>query len=70
MPTVAATDSLPVTLDRMRDDSAHLARVADEHGTTLGVVALVDVLVELIGDVHDGAAASTPEVVDRLPTSG
>ena len=57
MPTVAASDSLPTTLDEMRAQSAHLARVAGEDGATLGVVALEDVLEELIGDIRDGARA-------------
>jgi CBS domain containing-hemolysin-like protein len=42
----------------MRADNAHLARVDGEHSTTLGVVALEDILEELIGDVHDDAGVA------------
>ncbi len=46
---------LPDVLASMRGSGAHLGRVVDD-GRTLGVVALEDVLEQLIGDVRDAAA--------------
>nr|WP_322766642.1 hypothetical protein [Frankia sp. Cr1] len=37
----------------MQRSGAHLARVTDRDGTILGVVALEDVLEELVGDIRD-----------------
>ncbi len=51
--TVRDTDPLRVVLAAMQRTSAHLARVVDEQGATLGVAALEDVLEELVGEVRD-----------------
>ena len=51
--TVRDTDPLRVELATMQRSSAHLARVTDANGATLGVVALEDVLEELVGEVQD-----------------
>ena len=37
----------------MQRSNAHLARVQDADGATLGVVALEDVLEELVGEIRD-----------------
>ncbi len=55
LPTVRHTDRLRAILSRMQQSGAHLARVADDHGTTAGVVALEDVLEELVGEIRDEA---------------
>lgn len=41
------------TLGSMQRTGAHLARVAAEDGTTLGVVFLEDIIEELVGEVRD-----------------
>ena len=49
-------------LATMQRASAHLARVEDQTGRLLGVVALEDVLEELVGEVRDEAAARAGRV--------
>ncbi len=53
LPTVGEGDLLRSVLETMQASGAHLASVADPQGTTVGVVALEDVLEELIGEVRD-----------------
>jgi CBS domain containing-hemolysin-like protein len=52
--TVDATDPLRTVLATMQRSGAHLARV-DDDDRTLGVVALEDVLEELVGEIRDEA---------------
>jgi CBS domain containing-hemolysin-like protein len=54
---VRATDRLRTVLAAMRRSGAHLARVEDGSGGVMGVVALEDVLEELVGEVRDEATA-------------
>ena len=54
---VSADDRLRPVLAAMQRSGAHLARVEDPAaGRTLGVVALEDVLEELVGEIRDGTA--------------
>ncbi len=59
LPTVRLTDQLREVLKAMQSSGAHLARVVVRGGRgrskTVGVVALEDVLEELIGEVRDAA---------------
>jgi CBS domain containing-hemolysin-like protein len=59
LPTVRLTDQLREVLEVMQSSGAHLARVVVRstrgRGKTVGVVALEDVLEELIGEVRDAA---------------
>ncbi|MBE6475628.1 MAG: HlyC/CorC family transporter [Actinomyces succiniciruminis] len=50
---VHAGDEVEDALAAMQRSGAHLGRVQDEAGTTLGVVFLEDILEELVGEVHD-----------------
>jgi CBS domain containing-hemolysin-like protein len=50
---VQASDRLRSVLAAMQRSGAHLARVQDAAGATLGVVALEDVLEELVGEIRD-----------------
>ncbi|SDN71656.1 Hemolysin, contains CBS domains [Actinomyces ruminicola] len=50
---VRADDEVEDVLASMQRSGAHLGRVEDETGTTLGVVFLEDILEELVGEVHD-----------------
>ena len=50
---VDASDPLRAVLAAMQRSKSHLARVTAADGNTLGVVALEDVLEELVGEVRD-----------------
>ncbi|MDO4899470.1 hemolysin family protein [Actinomyces sp.] len=50
---VRADDEVEDVLAAMQRSGAHLGRVQDEAGKTLGVVFLEDILEELVGEVHD-----------------
>ena len=58
LPGVAPDDRLRAVLATMQRSGAHLARVEGPAGDALGVVALEDVLEELVGEIRDEAAAS------------
>ena len=53
LPTVRRTDGIRSALETMQDSGSHLARVIGAGGGTVGVIALEDVLEELIGEVRD-----------------
>jgi CBS domain containing-hemolysin-like protein len=53
--TVRAGDEVEEVLRTMQRTGAHLARVVDTDGTTLGVVFLEDVIEELVGEVTDAS---------------
>jgi CBS domain containing-hemolysin-like protein len=59
LPIVHVTSRLRDILATLQRTGAHLARVTDETGSTVGVVALEDVLEELVGEIRDEAAASS-----------
>jgi CBS domain containing-hemolysin-like protein len=50
------------TLEKLQRRGAHMARVVDADGTTLGVATLEDVIEELVGEIRDSAhlESSTP----------
>ncbi|MEY9844702.1 hemolysin family protein [Streptacidiphilus sp. MAP5-3] len=54
-PILTLRGDLPLddALGAMRHSAAHLAGVVDAEGRSLGLVALEDVLEELVGEVHD-----------------
>lgn len=60
LPTVEITDRLRTVLQTMQRSRAHLARVRDEQGAVLGVVALEDVLEELVGEIRDESRRTQP----------
>ena len=53
---VGAQDSLRTALATMQHSGAHLGRVTDGQGKVLGVVALEDILEELVGEIRDETA--------------
>ncbi|MHA6798918.1 hemolysin family protein [Bounagaea algeriensis] len=55
LPTVSDQTPLHEALHTMRRQGTHLARVTGSHGTALGVVALEDVLEQLVGEIRDTA---------------
>ncbi len=58
LPTVRVNDPLRSILETMQGSGAHLARVVGDDRSTVGMVALEDVLEELIGEVRDATQRS------------
>ncbi len=52
---VSPSDLLHEALEQLQRKGAHMARVVDAQGRTLGVATLEDVLEELVGEIRDGA---------------
>jgi len=68
---VEADDRLRPVLEAMQRSGAHLARVEEAaDGLVLGVVALEDVLEELVGEVRDSTARPARRVSARRPAGG
>jgi CBS domain containing-hemolysin-like protein len=59
LPVVRDTDRLRAVLATMQRSGAHLAQVADAGGRVLGVVALEDVVEELVGQIRDESASTS-----------
>ncbi len=59
---VRSDDLLHDALEQLQRRGAHMARVVDGLGDTLGVATLEDVIEELVGEIRDTAhqEASTP----------
>ncbi len=54
LPTLQARSRLDEALTSLRNTGSHLATAVDDAGTTLGVVALEDLVEEYVGTVRDG----------------
>lgn len=54
LPTVTATASAEQLLERFKSERTHAILVVDEHGGTLGLVTLDDVIAEVMEDRTDG----------------
>ena len=52
-PVVPATKDLGALLRELREQRRHLAVVADEYGSTAGIVTLEDILEEIVGEIED-----------------
>jgi CBS domain containing-hemolysin-like protein len=52
---VGADDLLHDTLEKLQRRGAHMARVVDPAGATVGVATLEDVIEELVGEIRDSA---------------
>jgi CBS domain containing-hemolysin-like protein len=61
LPEVRDSDLLRAALATMQRAGAHLGLVRDQAGTTLGVVALEDVLEELVGEIRDETTQARTE---------
>lgn len=54
LPVVTSETMLDDALTRLRRASSHLGAVSDSSGTTIGIVALEDLVEEFVGTVRDG----------------
>ncbi|MGI9123852.1 MAG: hemolysin family protein [Mycobacterium sp.] len=54
LPRLAATMPLPDALSRLRQDNSHLALLTADDGSVCGMVALEDLVEDLVGTVRDG----------------
>jgi CBS domain containing-hemolysin-like protein len=57
LPTVTLTSPLRAVLATMQRSGAHMAEAVDDEGAAQGVVALEDVLEEIVGEVRDESRA-------------
>jgi CBS domain containing-hemolysin-like protein len=57
---VRSDDLLHDTLEKLQRRGAHMARVVDGDGGTLGVATLEDVIEELVGEIRDSAHLESP----------
>ena len=64
--TLPSTRHLLSALSDMRREGSHLAIVMDEYGGTAGVVALEDLVEELVGDIRDEYDRGEPETTRHL----
>jgi CBS domain containing-hemolysin-like protein len=69
-PLYRVSEGMLVTelLTRMRREHSHMALVADEHGTTIGLVTLEDLLEELVGEIEDEVDPEPP--AEQIRRSG
>jgi putative hemolysin len=58
---VPETRSLSDLIDVFREHNTHMAVVVDEHGSTVGVVTLEDVLEQVFGEIDDEHDISRPK---------
>jgi len=66
---VHSEDLLHDTLEKLQRRGAHMARVVDADGGTLGVATLEDVIEELVGEIRDSAHLESPTSA-RTPDGG
>jgi CBS domain containing-hemolysin-like protein len=69
---VRADAPLHEALEQLQLRGAHMARVVDAEGETLGVATLEDVIEELVGEIRDSAhqEATLPPGANGVPRSG
>jgi CBS domain containing-hemolysin-like protein len=65
---VTADDELHDALETLQRRGAHMARVVDTDGTTLGLATLEDVIEELVGEIRDAAHHESHHDETTVPT--
>lgn len=60
---VPETQSIDVLLRDMQDKKIHMAVVIDEYGQTAGIVAMEDLLEEIVGDIQDEYDDEEQEII-------
>lgn len=68
--TVQADSPLGEVLATMQAGGSHMGQVVDEDGTAVGVLALEDVLEELVGEVRDATGSESVTAADRRRRPG
>ncbi len=66
-PVERVPDSLLIDelLEQLRRRREHMALVVDEHGTTIGLVTLEDVLEEIVGEIEDEFDPEAPPAIEE-----
>lgn len=67
---VSAEDALHDALEKLQRQGAHMARVVDTEGTTLGLATLEDVIEELVGEIRDAAHLEDAPVSGSAESDG
>ena len=66
-PPSRVDDTLHDALETLQRRGAHMARVVDADGVTLGLATLEDVIEELVGEIRDAAHLEEPSEASRSP---
>lgn len=62
---VPETQNIDVLLNDMQEKKVHMAVVIDEYGQTAGVVAMEDMLEEIVGDIQDEYDDEEQEIIPQ-----
>ncbi len=65
LPRVSESVLIDELLRDLRRDRNHIALVADEHGITVGLVTLEDILEEIVGEIEDEFDTERVELITR-----
>ncbi|GAA4365026.1 hemolysin family protein [Nocardioides caricicola] len=67
---VSADEALHDALEKLQREGAHMARVVDSAGVTLGLATLEDVIEELVGEIRDAAHLEDAPVSGSAESDG
>jgi len=62
---VPETQNIDVLLNDMQEKKIHMAVVIDEYGQTAGIVAMEDMLEEIVGDIQDEYDNEEQEIIPQ-----